>query len=583
MSHLELPRLHFRGDFAANVFTSNNDDLAVGSPSNQYADAATVTLDTHGMSDADFQSWLKQLTPSLRLPSGWNLFGDGHCQLQNASVHAVESVARQWTDDPAVDSIIGAPVTIEGAVMVDLDPEGTQGTQLFIDQLNVGNIGRLGLVGAPSRSVSRFIGLRNLGVPPFASLSACWYTAVAPDRLTIQPGSSGLLQELHSLHAAGQGLYVAFVLYLMEPRLSVTALAQDFALGRRTPNPAIGKIIGTIGSWSPTTMKSVPQGRRLNPSSAVSSSHGSFQLNPAIVHINRNARLASIDLLNCVPEIDRSLEKASLGEVQLALIDPAHTGSAPLLIAPLATDRSAYEKRSGIVDVSYCPSAEALLDVYSLGIVQSTTGAVLMLEQDYTIESDDRCVYLEEGETRTVSLRLLFKGQAPTVHVTVDLRQYVTSNRTSVIATPTTAIVSAPPQLSFPATSDASLAMVGARPGTCLLTLLPPGEPLNSRQFFLNVRVLPRDDFSGLPDSGLTFSFVYENVLRYYHVLFPAMTRFLNLSSEPAMRASAQFVLDRIDKSLFETSQFMPVSRDMSAGKRELLRRWCQGVVDGTL
>ena len=46
MSHLLVPRIHFRGDFSANAYTANNDDY--GNP--PFVDSANVRVDTPKLS-----------------------------------------------------------------------------------------------------------------------------------------------------------------------------------------------------------------------------------------------------------------------------------------------------------------------------------------------------------------------------------------------------------------------------------------------------------------------------------------------------------------------------------------------------
>jgi hypothetical protein len=61
MSHHHLPRIHFLGEFQANVPTANNDDIAAAFPGQQFVDVAQVRLNTFGMSDGDFATWLRQI------------------------------------------------------------------------------------------------------------------------------------------------------------------------------------------------------------------------------------------------------------------------------------------------------------------------------------------------------------------------------------------------------------------------------------------------------------------------------------------------------------------------------------------
>jgi hypothetical protein len=92
--------------------------------------------------------------------------------------------------------------------------------------------------------------------------------------------------------------------------------------------------------------------------------------------------------------------------------------------------------------------------------------------------------------------------------------------------------------------------------------------------FFTNVRVLPRDDFSTVPDHDLTFAFVYKNVLQYYYLIYPTMDRFIDLSSEQNVRDNADALLARIAKDRLRHWDYMPRTRELSDGKRALLERW---------
>ena len=82
------------------------------------------------------------------------------------------------------------------------------------------------------------------------------------------------------------------------------------------------------------------------------------------------------------------------------------------------------------------------------------------------------------------------------------------------------------------------------------------------------------DDYSAIPDSALTFDFIYQQILQYYSLLFPVMKNRIDLSNGTAVKDNWQPILDRINPLLFEASGYMPVSRDMSDGKRSLLERW---------
>lgn len=77
----------------------------------------------------------------------------------------------------------------------------------------------------------------------------------------------------------------------------------------------------------------------------------------------------------------------------------------------------------------------------------------------------------------------------------------------------------------------------------------------------------------------LTFDVVYQNVLRTYYLLYPAMNQVFQLNSEKAVTEKATGILAYTELSLWMTSGYMPRTRDMSHSRRTLLRAWCRKVI----
>jgi len=113
-----------------------------------------------------------------------------------------------------------------------------------------------------------------------------------------------------------------------------------------------------------------------------------------------------------------------------------------------------------------------------------------------------------------------------------------------------------------------------------VIRFVPPGAlpaPFNpTTDGFAVVRVLPADDYDHIPDDLVTYAFVYQEVLRYYHLLYPAMSRIINWADEDDVRANAAGISDRISKGSSDRFGYMPRTRDLSDGKRKLLERWCR-------
>jgi hypothetical protein len=142
------------------------------------------------------------------------------------------------------------------------------------------------------------------------------------------------------------------------------------------------------------------------------------------------------------------------------------------------------------------------------------------------------------------------------------------------------------------------------RAGNRLYTFTLPGAdtpPPNYGDFkpqylmtipLVNLRLLPNDqdysDYYEKPDSPepvgnkkLTFDFIYNEVLRNYYLLYPAMSRRVPLNDEKqwADPEMAGRMLLRTQKDLFGTWKYMPRTRDLSETRRRLLQAWCRKIL----
>ena len=110
----------------------------------------------------------------------------------------------------------------------------------------------------------------------------------------------------------------------------------------------------------------------------------------------------------------------------------------------------------------------------------------------------------------------------------------------------------------------------------------PRGDYPWGTGFYAGVRVMPDDDYSSVPaERRLSWEFIYETVIRYYYLLYPAMSQVFPLNDEESMREAAKEIIERTDPRHWLSTQYMPMSRDLSAGKRKLLVDWANSVIAG--
>jgi hypothetical protein len=575
MSHLLRPRIHFKGTFQTNVGTANNDDVL---PRPAVVDTASVTVHPpEHIGDEEFRRWMEgQATAGTSarpgpIRAGWNYYGDNRCDFIDVMVTAVEPRGGPRIISAQDDPLVGAQVQLGLAVMVDLDPKGFANTQIFADSLEVIRDGGLRFGGRPGRFHSRWLNwTRNLSVRGFGGASAVFHASIPNSELDWELVDSPALQRFREDVGNDGGVTVRFCLYLLGPRLGNEALAEHYRAGEPVANPAVGRVVGTLGVWRPGELASVAMGRLLIPFGTVIGDKFPIALGSAVAGIDDDAHCVTLDLASTFPEVDESASKVPLGEAVLQ----ARNGTETSEIGPVPYDQTTYEQTAGVVEVPFPPALGPTIAASEL-VLLTEHGGEMLVEAPVMVESDDRCVYLQQGESAMVRFLALARG-AP-------LAEPV---RFLVMDEPGEG--AHPPVVQFPETIDVGggtdnvLTLQAANPGCTVIRLArsPGGRRLDTaRDTYISVRVLPTDDYGHLEDDQLTFPLIYREVLRYYHLLHPAMSQKLDLGDEQVVTAAAEGLLRRTDPGNWHRARYMPRTRDLSAGKRRLLERWCRKVM----
>jgi hypothetical protein len=574
VSQLVRPRIHFGGSFQTNPGTGNNDDVL---DRTGVVDTTSVTVHPpEGMADEDFRRWMEGRTSTAdpgrpgRLRAGWNYYGNNRCDFVDVAVTAVEPSDGSLVADAQADPLVGAQVTFGLAVMVDLDPKGFANTQIFADSLEVTLQDGSRFGGERAWFHSRWLNRnRNLGVPGFGGASAVFHGSIPDAALDWETGGSPALERFRQDVERGGGLTVRFCLYLLTPRLGEEALAEQYRAGKQVANPAVGRVVGTLGVWRSGELASVALGRLLVPSGSMIGDKVPITLGPAVAEVDHDAHRVTLDLVSTFPEVDASGAKAFLGEAVLRVRAGTRTSD----IGPVPYDQATYERTAGLVEVPFDPALGSAIAAGELVLVTGQGGEMLV-EAPVMAESDDRCLYLQEGESATVR----FAARARGAPLAEPVRFLVVHHPGRGAPLP---VVECPETVDVGAGADGGLTLKAANPGCTVLRLArsPGARQLDTaRDPYVSVRVLPADDYGHVGDDQLTFGLVYKEVLRYYHLLHPAMSRVLDLGDERVMTAAASTLLLRTDPATWLGARYMPRTRDLSAGKRRLLERWCRKV-----
>lgn len=559
MSVLDTPRVYFRGQITWDPIVTNNYQ--------HYYDLATAKPDLGDGTVADFRE--RARTDILR--GNWNVHGTHRSSFFETAVSGVDLGDGLDVDD----ALVGVPVEFSGK-LVDLDPYGATTSQLFFDQLSCGVDGGSQILARRSwPMVARRINFaRNTGYRVIAGVaSVIWQTSFpAGEGLSLEPRGSAVLERLAGALAGDDvlGLTVRFNAYrtvyfgMQSPGPAQNQeLAERIKQGGFHPNPARSMVVGVIGLWRAGEPPAVPGDRVIAraPGSKVSTAFA--KVGPG--------RL-TLDLANSVPETGFDLGKLDLGPLTVVAKAPG----ADVELGTLdyaAYDAAAYAATSGIVSLPLDDAAAAAAEDGDLE-VRAADGTPVLTEQPLTVAVHPPNVYLEEGESTAVTLRVFRRGRPPGARVSITMAEVPTGGPLPHVTVETDA------------RGEASVPVTGDRTGSWTWVLAPwegsvapppPTQLTPDSDEYLVVRTTPADDDIGL--LAPSWDNVHTYVLRDWEAMAPCMDNWLLLGDEDQCARAAALVRDLTSRERFDDYGYMPVTRDLTKGQRTLLHRWCDLVI----
>jgi hypothetical protein len=336
-----------------------------------------------------------------------------------------------------------------------------------------------------------------------------------------------------------------------------------------------------------------------------------------------------LDLLTAFPEIGgpgpQAFEKMDFGPgpVNLWLVY-GPDGATEAKIGPVSYDRATYESLAGVWEVPFDPTSDAgkaIGDGYLQ--LRNDAGDVLLREIEVPqVETEDRAIYVDLAPPAAnepplamgeLTLRAFTKGKPISTPLDVEVQFWVdvmtpgdvnsinplvimaclltnaedTTGAYSVLGSSQEA--SGAFKVTIPAGGELALQFTADRAGCVKLRFVvpgmtiagPPAQPAFAVEYYTNVRALPYEDYSHVPDEQLTLEYVFEEVLAYYSILYPVMSAIIpwgpeNTPHDPDRVAQfAALMSQAVDERRLGTALQMPITRELSAGKRALLQRWC--------
>lgn len=584
MSYLNGPRINFWGGGSTNVDTANNEQYESSGSKNPIVDLIHTKV-TSTLTDDEVIRLLRSPTvnsagqPYFAI-GGWNYDGDHQFALMNAKVSSsgfpgAISAAGNLTDLPVY--LLGSldPVSGEGPygspVMVDLDPTSSETTQIYAGGLLVGSMEQPALlIQGNSVCHSRMLGLRYGDdvkgpylTPGSIKANGTFQLAFEKSAIKAWDKNNPLLRQMIE-DSRSQGILVRFSMFQFFPAKDSDSMQKNYQENRNEPNPSVGRIIGTIGPWYANEPATDLAGRHL-----VNKSLGGAQ---GVALFDERTGVLSLDLVSALqgsairndgnnytsppePNIDYGKLMVSVGGRMIAEMD---------------SQRDSYYLSGGIYDVKIDPPFYEMLKRQPLSITSERQGLNIQ-ELPLRISSDQRNIYCDPySEVINIHLRIDYLGAPPREDTVINLSTSSpgTLPDGSFLQYPSRIIVPAGRQFfTFTVTTNAD------RYGFSKLTLATP----SSSGCEMSFRKYPRHDYSTVIRSGdIPWKLVYEECLRFYYVLFPAMSKRIPLNDEATIRAVGNELLKRLSEPYRHTTLYMPLTRSLSPGKVALLRAFLQ-------
>lgn len=614
MSILSLPRIHFLGFTDWSPCTGNN-------ASSTYLEAP-VEPALNGKTFAEFRQWIRERNPTLLQPNGsWNLYGDNAARFAETQITGAQLASGNAA---STDPLFGQPVDLQGLVysdgpaparMVMTDPYtgGEATSQIFYQWIVVGKVNGppdqcIGFKAAAAcRMFSRWpYQTRNLGITFKEGMVGCIWQAAAhnQDIQWFGVDRSPALAALKAAATAGsnQGLLMRFASYCTLYYQTATfqgkritnglELVAAYEQGFTGDNPARSAMVGTFGIWEAGELASAATERLLAPLSAqIVNSSSIATLGPAMARVDPARNVLVVDFISAFPEQNQQLDKADFGTLQVQARDAAGK-VIPIAALPYTSyNRQSYESSGGISEFPLPSGAAAGISAANIEVAQNQIGSLepVLQQVRFVAETDDWGVYVDEGETVPVTVKVTENGGPAKSAVRLWLQQYDSDG--NLLSKPVVKILDPGgnpiSDNTVPVNAGVAQFSVGSlAEGSCFLAFYPfvdkkpatipsSGFPLPT-SFYCCVRMLPFDNAleRNTPDSKLSWSFIYNNVLSVFDLIYPIMSVVRNLADRNVVEAMAEQLKFAISLDTFESTLYMPITRDLSAGKRKLLQRF---------
>ncbi|HKG62369.1 MAG TPA: hypothetical protein VKB05_21590 [Pyrinomonadaceae bacterium] len=551
MSYLDVPRLHFAGTFIAKPSTVNN-------------------------TASNFEPTVTNPFPS------WNPNGNHFWQFLNCTVKSALDNNGAVSQDSILNASVASTDSPVPAKLVDLDTEQQMVSQIFGLQVKVAISDTEYFMGDFRVINFNDIFVRVINGRPDSMFSAYFQSVL--DNVQWNYIQSPFLQNLQSV--SPNTLSIKFVVDGYNDDITSSQFNQ-------------GRIVGTIGPYFEGEPPNFVIGRALRPAGANS------PLSFGYAKVDKNRQKVIVDLGNSIPTTAPQGPAPNLGLLQVAVIPPS---GSPSILGEYDYSQNTYQMNAGVQEFPATPYQLSLLASTPLGIVQTAgpgQSPVVPLAEGASctyINATQIVHRMNPGEVADVELMAIQFGEpAGGQEIKLDL------NGDLLQPAPISAVPPFSPQPPLPPVPTAMVPV--ATPASTLtfppsVTTGPDGrasfkmyayDPGNPRQFIdgqvYNVSfkwekdkdqsfppdpngalsVLVFDTFQGPPTwaSVAPFLMQYAKLYPFMDSLFPP-----GGLGDPATYQQHIQAFEAVLSYPVTDPRYMPVTRDMSRDKRNVLLAW---------
>lgn len=577
MSYLQYPRLIFSGKFQADPSTVNNDP--------EHFDSANFQPNYDTFGDGATNGW-------------WNPKGTGAWRFKDCAVQQVQYTDGTSCDNSAFDPVVGMPINsvvdrVEGK-LVDLDPEQQMVSEVWGFQVFLGAKGSsIGFGGDYAVAAFTDIWVRYAKGQPDSFFGAFYQSVIALTQDIVGQADSRFLQELQT--AIGQGKQLSI-------RFNVDGYVDD----NTQPDFTFGRVTGAIGAYTPDEPQHFVAGRALNivPNAPVGLNTAYAQLQGNFLHL---------DLGNSLPTTSVGGDLVNFGGLYLGTTDAA---GKPLALGQVAyTNKDWYIQTAGIVTFALTDAQRDAAASHPLVLAQVSTSGVVPLateSADGTFVRADRYVFrFNPPESQSAVFYATQFGKrlsGATISFVMDNSQMLGQQTQGPLPGPTPGTPNPstglypfafPDASSFdPATNTGQIQTDANGVARLEIATTDPGNPrgyidgqlfgfayqlgsqppvVGSQQnpsAILNVLIFTQYVAPAVP----TWIADVSPILTQYAELYPIMKRIVDLSNFGSVMKNRSIL-----KVVFSTPEsdpnYMPVTRDLSRPKRDMLLQWLDNPV----